>query len=61
MYLIYKIQHRNGNYYIGRHKTDNPNDNYIGSGTWSNSIKNRGNVSKTIIEVCESEDQYIAR
>ena len=44
MYLIYKIQHRNGNYYIGRHKTDDQNDDYIGSGTWSKSIKNLNNV-----------------
>lgn len=61
MYLIYKIQHRNGNYYIGRHKTDNPNDDYIGSGTWSKSIKNPANVSKVILEVCEDESQYIER
>lgn len=61
MYLIYKIQHRNGNYYIGRHKTDNPNDNYIGSGTWSKSIKNLSNVNKIILEVCKDENHYIER
>ena len=61
MYLIYKIQHRNGNYYIGRHKTDDPNDEYIGSGTWSKSIKNRNNITKIILEICDSEEHYIQR
>lgn len=31
-YTIYKITNKiNGNFYIGKHKTNDPNDSYMGS------------------------------
>ena len=60
-YIIYRVQHKNGHYYIGRHATNNLNDDYIGSGTWSRSIKNPNNVTRTILEVCQNEQHYVER
>lgn len=51
MYLfVYKTIHKNGKFYIGRHETDNINDNYLGSGTWVKSIKNKKLLSREILE-----------
>lgn len=68
MYLIvYKTAHINGKYYIGRHETTNLNDGYLGSGKWVQSIKNKSNLSRTIIaeattfeELCKLEEHYIS-
>jgi len=52
-YLIYKITNKiNGRYYIGRHRTPDINDSYMGSGkAITNAIKKYGvnNFSKKII------------
>lgn len=61
MYLSYKITNIiNGKYYIGVHKTNDPNDDYMGSGVAiKNAMKKYGRQSfnKTIIETFESESE----
>ena len=61
MYTVYKItNNKNEKFYIGVHKTDNPNDSYMGSGkAIKDAIKKHGreNFTKTIILVTESEKQ----
>jgi hypothetical protein len=59
-YLIYKITNKvNGKYYIGRHATNNINDDYMGSGIGiKNAIKKYGieNFVKEIITEVPNSD-----
>lgn len=60
-YLIYKITNKiNGMIYIGKHKTKNKDDGYMGSGLRINrAIKKYGisNFDKTILFECSSEEE----
>ena len=64
-YIIYKtINKINGRFYIGKHKTKNPNDSYLGSGTsLLLAIKKRGkeNFIKEIMEYCKDEEEMNRR
>lgn len=65
MYTVYKIVNElNGKYYIGVHKTDNPNDSYFGSGrAIKEAIKKHGKESfrKEILLVTESKEEAYAK
>lgn len=60
-YTIYKTTNTiNGKFYIGKHKTEDINDDYLGSGKrLKYAIKKYGinNFHKEILHVCESEKQ----
>lgn len=63
-YTIYKTTNLiNGKFYIGKHKTKNLNDGYLGSGKLlKRAIRKYGieNFHREILHVCESEKQMNA-
>lgn len=60
-HYIYKVKSKSGKYYIGRHSTENLEDNYLGSGTWVRGIKDKSILDKEILEFCNTfEDLLIA-
>lgn len=60
-YLIYEIKNKlNGKIYIGFHKTNNPNDNYMGSGKHIKAVIAKygvDNFEKKILNFCSSEEE----
>lgn len=60
-YVIYKTTNTvNGKIYIGKHRTKNLNDKYLGSGKLlQHAIKKYGieNFTKEIIHICHTEDE----
>lgn len=60
-YYIYKITHKNGKYYVGRHATENLDDGYMGSGRWPRSIKDKSILTKEILEFVEDFETLIQR
>lgn len=64
MYTVYKITNLvNGKFYIGVHKTINPNDGYMGSGiAIKEAIKKHGrqNFQKEILLITESKEEAFA-
>jgi len=60
LYTIYKTsQPSTGRYYIGRHSTEDANDDYMGSGRWVTSIKDKSTLTKEILLLCETEEELI--
>jgi hypothetical protein len=60
-HYIYKTISESGLYYIGRHSTNNINDNYIGSGTWVRKYKDKSKLQKVILEYCETFDDLLEK
>lgn len=60
-YTVYKTTHLvTGQYYIGRHVTDDLEDRYFGSGS-SPMLKDKKNLSKEIVEVFDCSELMVAK
>ena len=57
-HFTYKVSLKNSEkYYVGRHSTNNLNDNYYGSGKWVRSIRNKSNLIVEIISFYDSIEE----
>ena len=66
VHYIYKVSNSEGEFYIGRHSTNDINDGYMGSGNWVQSIDNT-QLSKEILVYADTfkkltilEEQHIS-
>jgi hypothetical protein len=66
-HYIYQTQHKSGKYYIGRHSATDVDPHYYGSGKWPRSIKDKSQLTVTILEYATDfehlktlETQYLA-
>lgn len=58
-FLIYKITNTiNGKYYIGQHKTDNPYDDYMGSGDYIRKAEQKYSLSAFTKEILFDFDNF---
>jgi hypothetical protein len=64
-YTVYKVINQiNGKEYIGKHQTDNPNDDYLGSGkNLRRAIEKHGrcNFEKEILHIFDTEEEMNAK
>jgi hypothetical protein len=58
-HFIYKVETPSGKYYIGRHSTEDVNDGYVGSGRWVRQMKDKSQLTKTILLFCESFEELL--
>jgi hypothetical protein len=55
---VYKITDSKGNFYIGKHTTNNLNDGYMGSGEWIKDAKKKGKkLTKEILKHFNTEKE----
>ncbi len=59
IHYIYKTTSKSGKFYIGRHSTLNPADNYCGSGTWVKQIKDKSTLKVEILEYAQSFEELL--
>lgn len=60
-HTVYKIEDADGNYYIGKHSTNNLDDGYIGSGSWAKYLSNNNTkITKTHLGFYESSEEAYA-
>jgi hypothetical protein len=57
LHFIYKITSSSGKYYIGRHSTNDANDNYMGSGKWIRSLKDKSSITREILSFHDTFDE----
>lgn len=60
-HYVYKVKSNSGKYYVGRHSTKNLNDGYLGSGKWVKSLPDKKELTKEILEFCQSFDELLER
>jgi len=58
LYFTYRTDHISGKYYVGRHSCSKL-DNYLGSGKWIRSIKDKSSLSRTILEYFDNEEELL--
>lgn len=58
-HFTYKVNHKSGKYYVGRHSTNNLNDGYLGSGKWVRTIKDKDTLTREIIDFYDTFDELL--